>query len=462
MSPNWDANSHATERRIFLDASYTVMSGKNSGIERVVRSIIREFNEMSREGWIGQPTIVFFLANKFYALNESLQQQLASTASMQAKVQNCLPKTYLSIATALAAAIKSRRLERYLLPQAGHLGIFKVPHLVRQARDQVAIKQQCQPVTFRNGDLLLLPDAYWINRLRSSIWNSVEECNAAGGSTATIVYDLIPLSHPEYVGEKRRRAFEQYMQLAANHSRRLLTISNSVRKDVTEYLASHKLDRCTVDSFELGAEINDQAGSVRKSLQSLFQGVNANAPYIMVSTLDPRKNHNYLLNTFDLLWNAFEQKTPLVLIGRSGAQCEELYQRIRNHPQFGQRLFHFQDLNDAELQFCYRKSRGVIFPSFVEGFGLPIAESLYFGKKTFVSDTPIHREVGREDCVYFNLHHPHALAHAILSWNQVKEFEQPLPRRQTRSWREAAQQILQKCDFPTRPSQPMQNNSRAA
>jgi glycosyltransferase involved in cell wall biosynthesis len=122
-------------------------------------------------------------------------------------------------------------------------------------------------------------------------------------------------------------------------------------------------------------------------------------------------------------------------------------QRISQHPLLNQRLFLFSDLSDAELQHCYRGARGVIFPSVVEGFGLPIVESLWFGKRTFVSDTPIHREVGEEDCCYFDLEDPHSLVSEIVRWESEVNVghELDLPTRKPTGWRASTEQLMEHC-----------------
>ncbi len=92
-----------------------------------------------------------------------------------------------------------------------------------------------------------------------------------------------------------------------------------------------------------------------------------------MAAFDPRKNHRYLLDAFDLLWQRIPDpsaRPKLCLVGRVGGRCHEIIERIKHHPLLNRNLFAFHDLNDAELQYCYQQCRGVIFPSIVEGFGL--------------------------------------------------------------------------------------------
>ncbi len=104
--------------------------------------------------------------------------------------------------------------------------------------------------------------------------------------------------------------------------------------------------------------------------------------------------------------------------------------------------------HDAELHHCYNGARGVIFPSIVEGFGLPIVESLWFGKKTFVSDTPIHREVGGDDCCYFGLEHPTSLVSEMLAWEEQFAAGSTPPRRERplTTWSQCTCQVFEHCE----------------
>lgn len=129
--------------------------------------------------------------------------------------------------------------------------------------------------------------------------------------------------------------------------------------------------------------------------------------------------------------------------------CGDVMARIRNHPMLNRGLYVFHDANDAELQYAYQNASGVLLPSIVEGFGLPIVESLWYGKRTFVSDTPIHREVGGDRCDFFELGNPQSLARAILDWESERErnpFQQSVPRHELpTNWEGSAQQFLDLC-----------------
>ncbi len=264
------------------------------------------------------------------------------------------------------------------------MGLFKLPYRYWYRASMRSICKQAQLVQPGSGDLLVLPDAYWA---RKEIWPAVAAARARGAFTAFVVYDLIPLSHPHFVGQRRTRRFEEYLKQVASQADLIVTISATVRRELEATLPELMQGQSycqNICDFPLGAEFptRDQSVSVqvRQELLQLFAGQRGANPYLTVAAFDPRKNHRYLLDAFDLLWGKIKdgtQQPQLCLVGRVGGNCDEIMQRIQHHPLLKHKLFAFHDLSDVELEYCYQKCRGVIFPSIVEGFGLPIVEAMW-------------------------------------------------------------------------------------
>ncbi len=434
--------------RIFVDATYTIGSGKSSGIERVVRNVLHELQSLGSMGQIPDPILIVSHDGQFFPVHDAWIAEFRQSASMQSNVLATAPRMYVRAANVLCNISKSRQLRKWLLPQPGHLGLFKVSHTIRERSILAKLAQNTQPIVAGKGDLFILPDAYWVNRLRDSVWPAAVEARCRGAFVASLIYDLIPLTHPEFVGLKRRDAFRDYLHKAAQNSDLLISISDTVRDQLSEYLSNavefSDGPLAPICSYQLGAEIRAVTGRVRPEVRKLFDG--SARSYLTVAAFDPRKNHGFLLDAFDLLWQQ-QPDLQLCLVGRIGSRCDDFIERLLTHPRLGKQLHFFDDLTDVELQHCYRDARAVIFPSIVEGFGLPIVESLWFGRKTFASDTAIHREVGRSDCCYFGLDNPTSLADSILDWEDQISHGVPMQQRTRRptSWRESCEQLLAHC-----------------
>lgn len=100
-------------------------------------------------------------------------------------------------------------------------------------------------------------------------------------------------------------------------------------------------------------------------------------PY--VATLEPRKNHLALLDACEILWNE-GWDFQLVLVGREGpGQGKQISGKIKKWIKEGKSLEWHSGMSDFGVKRLYQEAKFTLYPSLVEGFGLPILESLWFG-----------------------------------------------------------------------------------
>lgn len=431
-------------RRVLIDCTHTYHYGLRTGVQRVVRNLVREAQKLGSHLHC-EP--VFLQDGKFlpYDPNQKSDQQPLSQ-QMRDNVLDFAPKFYRKFAKTLCKLVPHRKVKSWLMPEPGHLGIFR--KMVRK-QEKLERLERASNTDWRQpgeGDILLLPDAYWC---LMNVWPVVEQAREQGAFATVVLYDLIPVTHPQFVPAGSDTLFLKYLRKAVEHSDLLVAISDTVRDECREKIPELLPDIEThqnISSFRLGAELDAVQGTVSEAVQDLFDPRNPETPYVMVSTFDPRKNHPYLLDAFEQFWESHPEAI-LCLIGGRGWMSEETLARIENHPRYGKQLLTFHSLPDVDLQYCYRNARGVICPSMVEGFGLPIVEALAYGRKTFVNDTPIHREVGRQDVSYFDGKDPSSLSELLVTWEVALSRGAPLAQqvRQPTTWRESTQSILEQC-----------------
>ena len=137
-------------------------------------------------------------------------------------------------------------------------------------------------------------------------------------------------------------------------------------------------------------------------------------PYLlMVSTIEPRKNHLSLLSAWESLRTSFDPDLQLVLVGSIGWESEPIMRRLKPWLKRGG-LHLLEDVPAQELRLLYRHARCVVCPSFYEGFDFSGVEAMRCGGVVLASDIPVHRDVYGTASEYFNPYSVDDLEHALV------------------------------------------------
>jgi glycosyltransferase involved in cell wall biosynthesis len=117
---------------------------------------------------------------------------------------------------------------------------------------------------------------------------------------------------------------------------------------------------------------------------------------LFVSTLEPRKNHRLLVRLWRRLieQHGAAEVPSLVFVGQRGWMVEDLLAELAESRYLDGKIVLYSDLSDAELREIYRRCLFSVYPSVLEGFGLPVAESLEQGKLCVASRRAAIPEVG--------------------------------------------------------------------
>lgn len=254
-----------------------------------------------------------------------------------------------------------------------------------------------------------------------------------------VIYDLFPLKMPDLFPDEALPKMEQLICLANG----ILTISATVKNELQEYMADHLQNQPWLDYFYLSAKL-DMAGhkkSVRPVLKNVFE--TNSSVYLMLGTLYRHKNHIYALEAFELLW-ANNVDVTLCIVGKIAWNATALADRIKNHPERNKRLFMWNDLDDAEVKYCYTHSKALVFPSSAEGFGLPLIEAMEYGLPVMASDIPIFREIGQDFVAFFDLSRPQNLYDLIAEYEKTSIFPALIPVSEWKwiSWQESTEQLI--------------------
>ncbi|MFN9716918.1 MAG: glycosyltransferase [Sphingomonadales bacterium] len=118
--------------------------------------------------------------------------------------------------------------------------------------------------------------------------------------------------------------------------------------------------------------------------------------FVILGTIEGRKNHNLLLEVWGRLIKDPGAGPPprLIIVGRRGWQADEVFAQI-DSGAFAGAVREAGPLNDQQLADVLAGSRALLFPSFAEGYGIPLVEALASGVPVIASDLPVFREIGQ-------------------------------------------------------------------
>lgn len=284
----------------------------------------------------------------------------------------------------------------------------------------------------------------------SDSWNAFDELAPVfekirdeGGEVVTCIFDLIPELYPHACHEVTVPRYRAWLRKALLESDGFLAISRTVADELADYVAAQGLTHrpgLKIGWFHCGCDLALRAGAAPRD--KIGAAVAGDAPvFLVVGTIEPRKGQRVAIRAFEEL-RANGRDLRLILVGRRGWFEEAVVSEIVGHGEFGRRLFWFEDADDDELSFLYDHAAALIFPSYAEGFGLPIVEAARRGRLVICSDIPVFREVGGSGTLYFRVNDAKALAGTIADFLDGRRAgDSGLVLRVT--WRDAARRIVE-------------------
>jgi glycosyltransferase involved in cell wall biosynthesis len=135
---------------------------------------------------------------------------------------------------------------------------------------------------------------------------------------------------------------------------------------------------------------------------------------LVVSTIEPRKNHLTLLSAWEKLRVEHFPTLKMLVVGSPGWHHKQIVRQFRPLLERGD-AFLLEDVLSAELRILYGHARATVCPSFGEGFDFSGVEAMKSGSPVIASDIPVHREIYADAAEYFNPYSVDALSAAIQS-----------------------------------------------
>ena len=292
------------------------------------------------------------------------------------------------------------------------------------------------PVAPRAGDVFVGLDLLRDHAAQAA--PAVQALREGGARIGFVLYDLLPLQHPEWFPEGMDALFADWLRLVVAEADRVLCISRTVADDADAAMAALGGRVPRVAHFPLGCDLV-ALSAPRRCLPARKPG---QTRWLMVGTVEPRKGYAQALDAFDALW-ARGIPVELAIVGRAGWRVERLLARLASHPERGRRLHWIEGADDAELLAAYRDCDVLLAASEGEGYGLPLVEAAALGLPVLARDLPVFREVAGEGAEFFREADAEGLEFSVLEWMRFHERgETADPARvASRTWRQSAEAL---------------------
>lgn len=268
-----------------------------------------------------------------------------------------------------------------------------------------------------------------------------------------VVYDLLPLHHPDWWADGMSDKFSAWFESSARVADGFACISEATANDVHVALAdSEACERRipTVRSFHIGADIADSlpsTGLPGNSSEVLAQ-LRKQPSFLMVGTIEPRKGHSQALAAFEQLWES-GVAASLVIVGKTGWMVDDFVGRLASHPRLGAGLYVLQAASDEFLARIYTACSCLLAASEGEGFGLPLIEAAQHGLPILARDLAVFEEVAGTHAFYFHGDKPGDLSAAIKEWLALyaRDAHPKTHAMPWLTWEQSAQQLKSAIGF---------------
>ena len=212
-----------------------------------------------------------------------------------------------------------------------------------------------------------------------------------------IVYDMLPIVTPQFSGHSTEW-LTGYAAKVYPVCTKLISISEHTKKDVEGWLINNKLTVPNISVIRLGEDFE-----ITKSIKPSHNFFSLTKEYLLVvGTIEIRKNHQLLYYVYKRAITLGHTLPKIVIVGRKGWMTEQTYELMTKDPEVKDSFVFLHDASDDELSWIYDNCMFTVYPSFYEGWGLPVAESTVRAVPCLASNTSSIPEVAGDLANYFD------------------------------------------------------------
>jgi glycosyltransferase involved in cell wall biosynthesis len=249
------------------------------------------------------------------------------------------------------------------------------------------------------GDVVVCLGAAWMNRAHTDRIAGLKQRRRV--KFVQLVHDVIPITRSSWTPFRTAR-FTRWLRGVLSTADLVLTQSSYSRRELLEVAKDLDVRLPAVEVIKFGTGFRPQ----RTALAGTELQVQLPGRYVLyVSTIEPRKNHRFLLRVWRSMieHHGAEAVPSLVIVGRPAILFFiRLRAELSASNYLGGKVVILSNVSDAALGEVYMRCLFTVYPSLYEGWGLPVAESMALGKICAASNRTSLPEVGEDFIDYFD------------------------------------------------------------
>jgi glycosyltransferase involved in cell wall biosynthesis len=203
------------------------------------------------------------------------------------------------------------------------------------------------------------------------------------------IHDLSFEIVPQFAHPKLRSYLSRAVPVTLKRAAHVIAVSETTKRDIIDRYDVPP-ERVTV--IHHGSRAFHSSRGTAQALAATAQFGLRRPYFLTVGTVEPRKNHLTLLKAFGRVRESHPE-CSLVIAGRAGWLADDILSEIERASR-DSRVIHLQGVSDGALRGLYEGCLALVYPSWYEGFGLPVLEAMAAGVPVISSDTPALVEVG--------------------------------------------------------------------